>query len=123
MLHNRSFFFFITIQSLHSIQSNLIMAGVGSSMGNQELTPKPYPPPPRSSSTLKFLCSYGGKILPRYPDGKLRYRGGETRLLAVKKSISFAGQFFFLLPMHPYFVKCMDWLRLNFTILNCRIDI
>ncbi|KAK9934577.1 hypothetical protein M0R45_021714 [Rubus argutus] len=40
--------------------------------------------------TLKFLCSYGGKILPRYPDGKLRYLGGETRVLAVPRSISFS---------------------------------
>ncbi|KAJ4711029.1 Octicosapeptide/Phox/Bem1p domain-containing protein [Melia azedarach] len=40
--------------------------------------------------TLQFLCSYGGKILPRYPDGKLRYHGGETRVLAVHRSISFA---------------------------------
>lgn len=40
--------------------------------------------------TLKFLCSYGGKILPRYPDGKLRYLGGETRVLAVDRSISFS---------------------------------
>ncbi|KAK8477988.1 hypothetical protein V6N13_017442 [Hibiscus sabdariffa] len=40
--------------------------------------------------TIKFLCSYGGKIVPRYPDGKLRYHGGETRVLAVDRSISFA---------------------------------
>ncbi|KAL4570162.1 hypothetical protein LXL04_025813 [Taraxacum kok-saghyz] len=39
---------------------------------------------------IKFLCSYGGKILPRYPDGKLRYCGGETRVLAVDPSLSFA---------------------------------
>jgi len=39
----------------------------------------------------KFLCSYNGKILPRYPDGKLRYVGGETRVLAVDRAISFAG--------------------------------
>lgn len=43
--------------------------------------------------TLKFLCSYGGRILPRYPDGKLRYHGGETRVLSVDRSISFSGQF------------------------------
>ncbi|KAK6930960.1 PB1 domain [Dillenia turbinata] len=42
-----------------------------------------------SSSTIKFMCSYGGKILPRYPDGKLRYLGGQTRVLAVHRSISF----------------------------------
>ncbi|XP_038704380.1 uncharacterized protein LOC120000382 [Tripterygium wilfordii] len=41
-------------------------------------------------TTMKFLCSYGGKILPRYPDGKLRYLGGETRVLAVDRLISFS---------------------------------
>ncbi|OWM89685.1 uncharacterized protein LOC116201672 [Punica granatum] len=63
---------------------------VGPSFDTCNLAPKP----PRSSSTsasaIKFLCSYGGKILPRYPDGKLRYHGGETRVLAVNRSISFA---------------------------------
>lgn len=43
------------------------------------------------TATIKFLCSYGGKILPRYPDGKLRYFGGETRVLAVDRSIPFSG--------------------------------
>lgn len=43
-----------------------------------------------SPTTIKFLCSYGGKIFPRYPDGKLRYHGGETRVLAVERSISFS---------------------------------
>ncbi|CAF2003877.1 uncharacterized protein BNAC07G23610D [Brassica napus] len=43
-----------------------------------------------TNSTIKFLCSYGGKILPRYPDGKLRYNGGHTRVLAVPRSISFS---------------------------------
>ncbi|KAL5718141.1 hypothetical protein ACHQM5_011077 [Ranunculus cassubicifolius] len=33
--------------------------------------------------TVKFLCSHGGKILPRHPDGKLRYTGGETRVVEV----------------------------------------
>ncbi|OWM76111.1 uncharacterized protein LOC116210099 [Punica granatum] len=42
------------------------------------------------TTSAKFLCSYGGKILPRYPDGKLRYHGGETRVLSVDRSISFA---------------------------------
>lgn len=43
-----------------------------------------------SLDNIKFLCSYGGKILPRYPDGKLRYHGGQTRVLAVNRSISFS---------------------------------
>ncbi|XP_030449465.1 uncharacterized protein LOC115671916 [Syzygium oleosum] len=50
------------------------------------LRPRPAPP----AATIKFLCSYGGKILPRHPDGKLRYVGGETRVLAVDRSISFS---------------------------------
>uniref|UniRef100_A0A1J3JQ28 PB1 domain-containing protein n=1 Tax=Noccaea caerulescens TaxID=107243 RepID=A0A1J3JQ28_NOCCA len=40
-------------------------------------------------TTVKFLCSYGGRITPRYPDGKLRYQGGHTRVLSVSRSISF----------------------------------
>ncbi|KAL3748134.1 hypothetical protein ACJRO7_009374 [Eucalyptus globulus] len=43
-----------------------------------------------SAAALKFLCSYGGKILPRRPDGKLRYVGGVTRILAVDRSVSYA---------------------------------
>ncbi|GAB2214303.1 hypothetical protein Droror1_Dr00018645 [Drosera rotundifolia] len=43
-----------------------------------------------AGGAVKFLCSYGGKILPRHPDGKLRYHGGHTRLLSVHRSISFS---------------------------------
>ncbi|XP_008802913.2 uncharacterized protein LOC103716621 [Phoenix dactylifera] len=39
---------------------------------------------------LKLLCSYGGRILPRPSDGQLKYVGGETRVLAVPRSISFS---------------------------------
>lgn len=44
-----------------------------------------------SGNTVKFLYSYGGKIVPRSADGKLRYAGGFTRVLAVDRSISYAG--------------------------------
>ncbi|KAM4115332.1 hypothetical protein ACJW30_04G141000 [Castanea mollissima] len=37
----------------------------------------------KNTETIKFLCSYGGKILPRYTDGALRYAGGLTRVLAL----------------------------------------
>ncbi|XP_026662356.1 uncharacterized protein LOC103711999 [Phoenix dactylifera] len=46
--------------------------------------------PAAGGGTIKFLCSYGGKILPRYPDGKLRYVGGHTRVLAVDRSLPFS---------------------------------
>lgn len=41
--------------------------------------------PPR----IKFLCSFGGSILPRPLDGKLRYVGGETRIVSVPRDVSF----------------------------------
>lgn len=42
------------------------------------------------SKKVKFLCSSGGKILPRPSDGKLRYVGGETRMVSIGNSISWA---------------------------------
>ncbi|KAF6141133.1 hypothetical protein GIB67_006578 [Kingdonia uniflora] len=53
--------------------------------------------PPYSSGTsdssqpgtkMKFLCSFGGKILPRPSDGKLRYVGGETRIINIRRSLA-----------------------------------
>ncbi|KAF7120319.1 hypothetical protein RHSIM_Rhsim13G0170400 [Rhododendron simsii] len=41
-----------------------------------------------SSTKVKILCSFGGKILPRPSDGKLRYVGGETRILRISKGIT-----------------------------------
>ncbi|KAL2495720.1 Protein kinase superfamily protein with octicosapeptide/Phox/Bem1p domain [Forsythia ovata] len=41
-----------------------------------------------SSTKLKVLCSFGGKILPRPSDGKLRYVGGETRIIRISKDIT-----------------------------------
>ncbi|KMT10697.1 hypothetical protein BVRB_5g118070 [Beta vulgaris subsp. vulgaris] len=43
-----------------------------------------------TSNTIKFLYSYGGKILPRPIDGCLRYVGGLTRVICVHRSISFS---------------------------------
>ncbi|KAG0476191.1 hypothetical protein HPP92_013032 [Vanilla planifolia] len=41
-----------------------------------------------SLKKTKVLCSYGGKILPRPSDGKLRYVGGETRIIGINKYLS-----------------------------------
>ncbi|XP_068652736.1 RAF-like serine/threonine-protein kinase PRAF [Aristolochia californica] len=38
---------------------------------------------------VKFLCSFGGKILPRPSDGALRYVGGQTRIISVRRDIGF----------------------------------
>ncbi|XP_021902371.1 uncharacterized protein LOC110817953 [Carica papaya] len=39
---------------------------------------------------VRFMCSFGGKILPRPHDNQLRYVGGDTRIVAVNRSISFS---------------------------------
>ncbi|XP_039130049.1 uncharacterized protein LOC120266479 isoform X3 [Dioscorea cayenensis subsp. rotundata] len=41
--------------------------------------------PPR----VKFLCSFGGGVLPRPLDGRLRYVGGETRIVSVPRDVSY----------------------------------
>ncbi|KAL2464308.1 Protein kinase superfamily protein with octicosapeptide/Phox/Bem1p domain [Forsythia ovata] len=38
---------------------------------------------------VKFLCSFSGSILPRPQDGKLRYVGGDTRIVSVPRDISY----------------------------------
>lgn len=42
-----------------------------------------------SGRKVKFLCSYGGKIIPRPSDGMLRYVGGQTRIISFKRDVSF----------------------------------
>lgn len=42
-----------------------------------------------SGRKLKFMCSYGGRIYPRPSDGVLRYVGGQTRIISVKRNVSF----------------------------------
>lgn len=38
---------------------------------------------------VKFLCSFLGSIMPRPQDGKLRYVGGETRIVSVQRDVSY----------------------------------
>ncbi|KAI5674456.1 hypothetical protein M9H77_14820 [Catharanthus roseus] len=42
-----------------------------------------------SGRKVKFMCSFGGKILPRPSDGALRYVGGQTRIISVRRDVSF----------------------------------
>nr|XP_043619956.1 uncharacterized protein LOC122591780 [Erigeron canadensis] len=45
--------------------------------------------PATPRNRVKFLCSHGGKILPRPTDGHLKYVGGETRVISVLRDITF----------------------------------
>ena len=92
--------FFLTFdrQEIHSLKLRAkSMAGTSSSLSSSSSSCASFSSfddvSVKASSTVKFLCSYGGKILPRYPDGKLRYVGGETRVLAVDRSVSYSGAY------------------------------
>ncbi|KAL6990931.1 hypothetical protein U1Q18_009052 [Sarracenia purpurea var. burkii] len=39
---------------------------------------------------VRFMCSFGGKILPRPHDNQLRYLGGDTRIVAVNRHTTFS---------------------------------
>ncbi|KAL6535154.1 hypothetical protein OROMI_026528 [Orobanche minor] len=41
------------------------------------------------SGKVKFLCSFGGRILPRPNDAKLRYVGGDTRIISITKDLTY----------------------------------
>lgn len=43
-----------------------------------------------SGKRVKFLCSFGGRIFPRPSDGVLRYVGGHTRIISVKRDVTFS---------------------------------
>lgn len=47
------------------------------------------PPPPTAAARIKLMCSYGGRIQPRSHDSQLSYVGGDTKILAVDRSISY----------------------------------
>lgn len=40
------------------------------------------------SGKLKFLCSFGGKFIPRPGDGKHRYVGGQTHIISIREDLS-----------------------------------
>ncbi|XP_028773655.1 uncharacterized protein LOC114730716 [Neltuma alba] len=51
--------------------------------------PNPAPACNDDSQRVKFLCSFLGNIMPRPQDGKLRYVGGETRIVSVPRDIGY----------------------------------
>ncbi|XP_020227220.1 uncharacterized protein LOC109808579 [Cajanus cajan] len=51
--------------------------------------PPPWDDQQNQTYKAKFMCSYGGKIQPRTHDNQLSYVGGDTKILAVDRSIKF----------------------------------
>ncbi|KAK9936228.1 hypothetical protein M0R45_013079 [Rubus argutus] len=46
--------------------------------------------PANDQSRVRFMCSFGGKILPRPHDNQLRYVGGDTRIVAVQRAATYS---------------------------------
>ncbi|XP_062078612.1 uncharacterized protein LOC133783093 isoform X2 [Humulus lupulus] len=66
------------MDSFSSTTNSVSNSPPGLSSGSNDETPR-----------VKFLCSFLGSILPRPQDGKLRYVGGETRIVSVPRDICF----------------------------------
>ncbi|KAK9097907.1 hypothetical protein Syun_024952 [Stephania yunnanensis] len=41
------------------------------------------------AARVKLLCSFGGSIMPRPQDGRLRYVGGETRMVSLPRDVNY----------------------------------
>ncbi|XP_042482883.1 uncharacterized protein LOC122063249 [Macadamia integrifolia] len=75
-----------------------IDSGIGDSV---TLSPRSeYPLPPLSQRQhdelqprVRFMCSFGGRILPRPHDNQLRYVGGDTRIVTVNSTTKFSPLF------------------------------
>lgn len=66
----------------HYNQAEFVMEGASA-------TPSSAPSSNEDNLRVKFLCSFSGSILPRPQDGKLRYVGGETRIVSVPRDITY----------------------------------
>ncbi|XP_073262287.1 uncharacterized protein [Populus alba] len=67
-------------QAFHSMDTPMSTTNstAGSNPGSNDDTPR-----------VKLLCSFLGSIMPRPQDGKLRYVGGETRIVSLPMDISY----------------------------------
>ncbi|KAJ4952212.1 hypothetical protein NE237_029044 [Protea cynaroides] len=56
---------------------------------------------PFSVQKIKLICSFNGAFQPRLPYGKLRYVGGETRIISVDRNIGFLRLRSKISELHP----------------------
>ncbi|CAH8349796.1 unnamed protein product [Eruca vesicaria subsp. sativa] len=76
------------------------------------------PQTPSLNSKLRLLCSYGGRITPIPPSNTLEYIGGETRIVAVPRDISFSS-FFQLLSVKLLYGRTFS---LKYRLPGCDLD-
>ncbi|KAJ7557966.1 hypothetical protein O6H91_04G018900 [Diphasiastrum complanatum] len=73
-----------SIESLSHLSQCSFSPRMGAAMSEDQFSLR------SEDSKVKFMCSYGGRIMPRPHDCQLRYVGGETRILVVNRNISLA---------------------------------
>ncbi|XP_010475135.1 PREDICTED: uncharacterized protein LOC104754612 [Camelina sativa] len=99
---------FNRILGLQRVESNM-SEGIGSNVAD---SPRKMIHTATSSDVpfpdiLKLLCSFGGRILQRPGDGKLRYIGGETRIVSIRKHVGLKELMHktYALCNHPHTIK------------------
>ncbi|KAG2689753.1 hypothetical protein I3760_09G153900 [Carya illinoinensis] len=66
-------------------------SGTADSVASSPLSDHPlYTMHDHQNAHVRFMCSFGGKILPRPHDNELRYVGGDTRIVAVQRCTNFS---------------------------------
>lgn len=71
-----------------------------------------------AQARVRFMCSFGGKILPRPHDNQLRYVGGDTRIVTVlrhnttfssllSKLSKLSGKLHFFVVIKKYLSMCL----------------
>ncbi|KAK8585271.1 hypothetical protein V6N13_139205 [Hibiscus sabdariffa] len=72
------------MSSHHPSELDSTTDSVASSPRSEHLAPQD------AHRRVRFMCCFGGKILPRPQDNQLCYVGGDTRIVSVHRSISFS---------------------------------
>lgn len=73
----------------YSPNSGSRVSGNGTSVASDRATSDDGGDDSVTGKKVKFLCSFSGKILPRPSDGMLRYVGGQTRIISVRRDVTF----------------------------------
>ncbi|KAK8960932.1 hypothetical protein KSP40_PGU006621 [Platanthera guangdongensis] len=76
--------------------------------------------PQQAAGRVKLMCSYGGRIQPRQHDNQLAYFGGETKILAVDRSVRFPAIVAKLVALHG--TASADLMRVKYQLPGEDLD-
>ncbi|CAL9015320.1 unnamed protein product [Prunus brigantina] len=85
-------------------------------------TPRSDHPSHDLNTRVRFMCSFGGKILPRPHDNQLRYVGGDTRIVAVHRAASFSSLLTKLSKLSGKLLKTTPNVTVKYQLPNEDLD-